>query len=146
MGRNKLQERDIYLKHLGSQQLKNTTQRQIILTTFLKTEKHISAEDLYLQLKKKHPGIGFSTVYRTLKLLVEAGLAHEIHFNDGIMRFEHQYAHPHHDHLICLFCGQSIEFYEPEIESLQEKIVKQYHFQPEQHKLEIYGYCTKCKK
>ena len=139
-------EQEIYLNHLGSEQLKNTRQRQLILDAFLKTEQHLTAEEFYEVLRKKHPELGQATVYRTLKLLVGAGLAREVYLSDGITRFEHHFAHPHHDHLVCLSCGNLIEFYHPEIEALQEKIVKQYQFQAEQHKLEIYGYCLKCKK
>ncbi|MCX7918787.1 MAG: transcriptional repressor [bacterium] len=134
----------LFISHLGNQQLKKTKQREIILNAFLKREQHITAEELYLQLKPKHPSIGYSTVYRTLKLLTDAGLAREISFSDGITRFEHHYAHPHHDHLICLSCGKSVEFVNSDIESLQELIVREHEFQAENHKLEIYGYCKQC--
>jgi Fur family ferric uptake transcriptional regulator len=138
-------EQKIFISYLEQQQLKNTQQRQIILATFLKIEGHLSAEEFFLLLKRKHPNIGYSTVYRTLKVLVGAGLAREIQFSDGITRFEHKYAHPHHDHLVCLSCGESIEFYHPDIEAMQEKIIEKYQFRAEQHKLEIYGYCKKCR-
>ena len=144
MGKVNLKEQELFLTYLGKKQLKNTQQRLVILEAFLAIENHISLEELFWQLKKEYPGIGYSTIYRTLQLLVEAGLAREIQFSDGITRFEHYYAHPHHDHLICLSCGKSIEFYHPEIEALQKNIIRQYQFQAEQHKLEIYGYCKKC--
>ena len=145
MKRFTAQEQQIYQYHLAQQKLKHTKQRQLILDAFLKREEHVGIEELYRDLKKKSAHIGYATVYRTLKLLAAAGLAREISFQDGITRFEHNFAHPHHDHLICLSCGESVEFCHPEIESLQDKIVKKYQFQPEQHKLEIYGYCAKCR-
>lgn len=138
-------EQDIYQFHLKKQKLKHTKQRQFILNEFLKREGHVSVEEFYHNLKEKYSNIGYTTVYRTLKLLAEAGLAREISFSDSITRFEHNYAHPHHDHLICLSCGKSVEFCHPEIELLQDKIVKKYQFKPKQHKLEIYGYCKKCR-
>ncbi|MDI6782516.1 MAG: transcriptional repressor [bacterium] len=144
MTKRNRKEQELFIAHLRKQQLKNTQQRQIIMKAFLAIENHISSEELSWQLKKEYPGIGYSTIYRTLRLLVEAGLAREIQFSDGITRFEHYYAHPHHDHLVCLLCGKSIEFYHPEIESLQQKIIRQYQFEPKQHRLEIYGYCKKC--
>jgi Fur family transcriptional regulator, ferric uptake regulator len=146
MKRLSADEQHIYQYHLAQQHLKHTKQRQLILEEFLKREGHVSSEEFYRDLKTKHAFIGYTTVYRTLKLLAAAGLAREISFQDGITRFEHNFAHPHHDHLICLSCGKSIEFCHPEIESLQDKIIKKYQFQPEQHKLEIYGYCKKCQR
>jgi Fur family transcriptional regulator, ferric uptake regulator len=144
MKRLTAKEQQLYQYHLAQQQLKHTRQRQLILDEFLKKEGHIGIEEFYQDLKRKYPFIGYTTVYRTLKLLAAAGLAREISFQDGLTRFEHSFAHPHHDHLICLSCGKSIEFCHPGIELLQDKIVKQYRFLPEQHKLEIYGYCKKC--
>lgn len=146
MKRFSAKEQQLYHYHLAQQKLKHTKQRQLILDAFLKKEGHIGIEEFYQELKKKYAFIGYTTVYRTLKLLVAAGLAREINFQDKITRFEHNFAHPHHDHLICVSCGQSIEFCHPEIELLQDKIVKKYQFLPEQHNLEIYGYCIKCQQ
>ncbi len=81
----------VFHDHLKRVGLKRTAQRDIILRTFLDTRDHLSNDDLYRLVKKKDKGIGFTTVYRTLKLLSECGLASEVDFHDGIARFEHQY-------------------------------------------------------
>lgn len=138
-------ELKIFSQYLKDNRLKNTSQRAIILKAFLGNELHLSAEDLYNLLKKHFPKIGFSTVYRTLKLLAASGLAKEVDLGDGKSRFEHTYNHEHHDHLICIKCGQCIETMDPEIEHLQDKLAENWGFTPLRHKLEIYGLCKKCK-
>ena len=90
-----------YVSHKG---LKNTSQRMIILETFLASDSHYSTEELYLKLRKDHPKIGYATVHRTLKLFAECGIAAERHFGDGQTRFEPVHGEEHHDHLVCTLC------------------------------------------
>src|SRR6266496_2371726 len=90
-----------HLKQVG---LKHTEQRDTILRTFLETRDHLSTDELHRLVKRKDPKIGITTVYRTLKLLSECGLASEVPFPDGIARFEHQYNRRIHHHLICTRC------------------------------------------
>src|SRR5512140_335508 len=82
---------EILHRHLKKVGLKHTEQRDTILKTFLETRDHLSTEELHRLVKKKDPKIGFTTVYRTLKLFSECGLASEVAFHDGIARYEHQY-------------------------------------------------------
>jgi Fur family ferric uptake transcriptional regulator len=124
--------------------LKSTRQRDIILDYFLSSERHMSIEDLYLKLRSRHPGIGYATVYRTLKLFAEAGIANEIQFGDGQTRYEHVNEGEHHDHLVCTRCGAITEFENETIEQLQNEVAAGYGFQIETHKLELYGLCAKC--
>ena len=138
------EERDIFHRHIQRAGLKRTAQRDLILDVFLRTEKHLSSEDLYELVKQEDPGVGHTTVYRTLKLLVEAGLAREVRFGDGRTRYEHNYKHPHHDHMICTECGQTIEFYSAELEAIQDAIVARHKFKPTQHSLRIFGVCSQC--
>lgn len=126
--------------------LRSTRQRDIILDFFLSTRQHLSVEELYLKIKIIHPGIGQATVYRTLKLFVEAGIAREILLHDGQTRFEHILAGEHHDHLVCTGCGAIIEFANETIEKLQDEIANRHGFQIQSHKLEIYGLCSNCRK
>lgn len=137
-------EFEIFTEFIKTKGLRYTTQRRRILTTFLETERHVSAEELYKLVRKTHRQIGFVTVYRTMKLLSDSGLCGEIDFGDGILRFEHKYAHQHHDHLICVRCGRFIEVIDREIEQLQEKMAQRHKFKPTKHKLEIFGLCDKC--
>ena len=97
-------------------------------------------------MKKKNPDIGYTTVYRTMKILEEADLCNEIDLGDGISRFEHRYGHEHHDHLICVKCGSYTEVIKPEIEKLQDELAKERRFIPLKHKLQVFGICRKCKE
>ncbi|HLG13158.1 MAG TPA: transcriptional repressor [Blastocatellia bacterium] len=140
------EEKGIFHEHLKRAGLKRTEQRDLILDVFLNTEGHVSSEGLYALVKAKDHTIGFTTVYRTLKLLKECGLARELEFHDGRMLYEHEYKHTHHDHLICTQCGALIEFYSAEIEALQDAIVRRHHFKPLSHSHRIFGICAKCQK
>lgn len=140
------EENKIFHEHLKSARLKRTSQRDLILDVFLDTEAHVSSEDLYQLVKAKDPSVGFTTVYRTLKLFKECGLARELEFHDGRMLYEHEYKHKHHDHLICTQCGALIEFYNEEIERLQDAIVRRYGFKPMHHSHRIFGICANCQK
>jgi len=126
--------------------LKSTRQRDLVLECFLSSDCHLSTEDLYMKVRAKNPSIGFATVYRTLKLFAEAGIAREIHFGDGQSRYEHVAEGEHHDHLICTRCGAVQEFQNEAIEELQQEVAEQFAFQVETHKLELYGICSKCRK
>ena len=132
-----------YLRYKG---LKVTHQREEIAQTFLDSTRHLSAEELHRQIQKIHPEVGLSTIYRTLKLLVEAGLASQREFGDGITRYEPVAGGRHHDHLICVNCGAIIEFQNQKIEELQKEVAENKNFTVLQHKLELYGYCEKCRR
>lgn len=129
-----------------SKGLRSTRQRDIILDIFLSTHQHVSVEELYLKVKSCNAGIGQATVYRTLKLFAEAGLAREILLHDGQTRYEHVVAGEHHDHLVCTKCNAIVEFENETIETLQREIAIRHGFQINSHKLEIYGLCAACKK
>ncbi len=113
------EEQEVFLKHIQKQGLKRTAQRDLILDVFLRTEGHVSGEDLYRLVHDEDPSVGQTTVYRTLRLLTDAGLAREVRFGDGRAHYEHNYKHQHHDHMICSECGKIIEFYSPELEAIQ---------------------------
>ncbi len=137
--------RERFEEFLAEKGLRMTSQRRLILDVFLKTERHVSSEDLYNLVKKKDPSVGQATVYRTLRLLSESGIAREVNFGDGLSRYEHEYGHEHHDHLICERCRQSIEVLDPRIEALQVKLAREHGFQITSHKLDIFGICAKCR-
>jgi len=139
-------ENKIFLGYLQKNNLKLTNQRLKILEQFLSIEKHFSAEELYRIIRQKDPGVGYTTIYRTLKLICDAGLAREVDFGDGFTRFEHSFGHEHHDHLICLKCGKFVEVVDPALEALQMRLAKKHGFITMKHKMQIFGYCNKCKK
>ena len=132
-----------HLKRVG---LKRTAQRDTILQIFLDTREHLSTDELYRLVKKKDSGIGFTTVYRTLKLLADCGLASEVAFQDGIARYEHQYQRRNHHHLVCTHCGSSVEFFSPDIERIEQEVGRKNRYVPTRHSFQIYGVCEKCQK
>jgi Fur family transcriptional regulator, ferric uptake regulator len=137
-------EKAIFLEHLKAAGLRRTEQRDQILNTFLSTEEHLTSEDLYRLVHLQDPTVGLTTVYRTLKLLTEAGLAREVRFGDNKTYYEHHYNHEHHDHMICTDCGRVIEFFSPEIEALQDEMAGNFGFRPTHHSLRLWGLCSDC--
>ncbi len=97
-------------------------------------------------MKKEDEGIGFTTVYRTLKLLAECGLASEVAFNDGIARYEHQYNRRNHHHMVCTECGSSVEFFSTDIERIEREIGRKHKYLTTRHTFQIYGVCENCGK
>ena len=138
----KEQELKDYLKEKG---LRLTHQRENIIKHFCDKNKHYTVEELYEEMKKEMPGIGFATVYRTLQLLVAAGFALERRFKDDVTRFEPLHKNDHHDHMICIECGRIIEFENKKLERLKDGVAKKHNFYILLHKLELYGYCEKCR-
>jgi Fur family transcriptional regulator, ferric uptake regulator len=124
--------------------LRHTRPREKVLEIFWGTERHVSVQDLYDLVRKKYPGIGYATVSRTLKLLTEAGICRIVDLGDGMQRFEHEFGHEHHDHLICTHCGRFVEIYSSKLEKLQDQLVQKHGFVQEHHKLDIFGLCPKC--
>lgn len=127
--------------------LRSTAQRKLVCDLFFRSGGHHSVDDLLALVRKKDKRIGYATVYRTMKLLVECGLANERRFSDSVTRYEVTDAHDeHHDHLICVDCNDIVEFEEPEIERLQEVLAKNHGFKLLRHKHELYGRCPKCRR
>ena len=141
-----LEKKNAFNKFAANKGLRSTRQRDVILDIFLSTHQHVSVEELYLKVKSSNPGVGQATVYRTLKLFVEAGLAREVLLHDGQTRYEHVLAGEHHDHLVCTGCNAIIEFENETIEHLQDEIAARHGFKIRSHKLEIYGLCSACRK
>jgi Fur family ferric uptake transcriptional regulator len=138
-------EFEVFRQYLKANGLKQTLHRKLILRTFLAGEGHRTVEDIYRAVSGEEPRIGYTTVYRTMKLLSESGLAREVELADGVTRYEHLYNHSHHDHLICTECGDSIEFLNPEIEQVQEAASARMGFKVLDHRLQIYGLCKRCR-
>ncbi len=140
------EEQEVFLKHIQKKGLKRTAQRDLILEIFLRTEVHLSSEDLYRLVQQEDPSVCQTTVYRTLKLLSEAGLAREVRFGDNRTHYEHNYKHQHHDHMICSECGRIIEFFSAELEGIQDAMAAKHKFQITQHLLRIIGICAECRR
>ncbi len=132
------QSLDDYMSERG---LRTTEQRRLIVNTFFDSTEHLTIDELLEQVRAKDSRVGYATVYRTMKMLSEGGIANELHFGDGVTRYEIADEDAHHDHLICEECGQITEFEEPLIEELQERIATRYGFIVSHHKHELYGRC-----
>jgi Fur family transcriptional regulator, ferric uptake regulator len=138
-----IQEKELAFQNfIQAKKLKTTRQRNTIVKVFFGLKGHISVEELLLEVKAVNPKIGYATVYRTLHLLVESKLAEERRFGDGLSRYEGHSEVEHHDHMICQNCGMIMEFFNPELEALQEKLAKQHNFTIHRHRLELHGVCN----
>ncbi len=136
--------KDRWRTYLADKHLNTTTQREAIVDHFLRTTDHISIDELLARVRKRHHKVGYATVYRTLKLLVDSGLAIERQFGDGQARYE--VIGEHHDHLICAKCGLILEFEDDEIERLQERIAQRLGgFSVIRHRHELYALCPKAR-
>ena len=131
--------------YMAKKGLRSTEQRRLIVDQFFLAPAHITIEDLLTQVRAIDARIGYATVYRTLKLLTECGVAYERRFGDGLARYELADDVTHHDHLICVECASIVEFEEPRIEVLQEEIAGRYGFELRSHKHEMYGVCPACR-
>ncbi len=135
---------NLFKTRISEEGLKATKQREEILNTFLSASGHRSLAQIYAQVAKTNPKIGYVTVYRTLKLLTRLGLATRRKFEDGETRYEPASQGSHHDHLICLECGKIIEFEDQTLEALQKGIAQRYRFRISHHLMELYGRCEAC--
>ena len=118
--------------------IRMTGQRKLIITVLQKSEDHPDVEELFKRANAINHKVSIATVYRTVRLLQDAGLLSRLEFNDGKSRFEDA-VRKHHDHLIDIDSGEVIEFVDDEIEKIQNKIAERLGFNLVGHKLELYG-------
>jgi Fur family ferric uptake transcriptional regulator len=129
--------------YLAKKNLKQTRQRKQIVELFIATKRHLSAEELHEAARKDGHNIGLATIYRTLNLLADAGLAEQKSFGEGRFVYEVSTPGEHHDHIICLDCGAVIEFENDEIESLQNKVAAAHDMKLSTHRLDLFGHCMR---
>lgn len=130
-----------------------TAPRESILDLLSRTSKHLSAKEIYASLYTRHPGIGLTTVYRTLELLLGLGIVQKVTLGDGQSRFELKSVRPkdHHHHLICTRCGKIVDyrdFVKEELELVrktEESLAKKYDFVIQDHNIEFLGLCPECR-
>lgn len=135
-----------FTDYVATNGLKITPQRKLIADVFLRQDGHLSTEELYDKVRQEDSSVGQATVYRTLKLFCESGIAKEVYFGDGMARYEKTFDSPHHDHLICIACGKQVEFMDEAIEKLQEKLAERNGFILTSHHMYLYGVCPACRK
>jgi Fur family ferric uptake transcriptional regulator len=129
---------------MRSRGLKLTGPRRRVVETLLSVKGHVAADDLIELLRKGRTPVSKATVYRTLALVSQSGLIDGHDFEKGRRLYEPMVGRAHHDHLCCLSCGRVIEFEDPEIERLQDGVVRRHRFTPVYHSHKIFGYCSGC--
>jgi Fur family ferric uptake transcriptional regulator len=117
-----------------------------VLEAFLKTEKHVTCQDIVDQLDREGAPEGLGFVAETMELLCRFGFASRMKFDDGLPLYEHRHLGFHHDHMVCIKCGKIIEFKDDLLEEQQLKLTAAYGFHMLQHKMEIYGICQECQE
>ena len=137
------EERQVLTAYLTRNHLKRSAQREAILDAFVRAGHHVSVEDLLKIVRRRHPDVGRTTIYRTLKLFKDAGLASELALGNEA-RFEPVWNRDHHDHFVCVACGGIFEFQSAEIERLQAEIAEGIGFRIDGHRHHIYGRCRRC--
>lgn len=130
---------------IAARGLKQSRQRTAIAEVFFEMGGHVAIDELVARVREQDPRVSVATVYRTMKLLAECGLAVARHFGDGQTRYEPAVRRHHHDHLICTACGEIVEFESERIEELQDRVARRHGFEVEHHRLEIYGRCARCR-
>ncbi len=137
---------EVLSRYMAQRGLKTTRQRNLIIDTFVSSSGHLSVEDVWAKVRQRDGKVSVATVYRTMKLLGECGLAHARNFGDGQTRYEAAVGRHHHDHLICTQCGTIVEFENDRIEALQEAVARKQGFRVTSHKMELYGLCRNCQR
>ena len=123
-----------------------TPERFLVLDAVMSFDGHFDADELYLRVKTNGMRVSRATVYNTLELLQECGVVAKYRFGDTHSRYEKTFGKPHHDHLICLQCGDIIEFVNNKIETLQNEVCLENNFKPQSASLQIFGTCAKCRQ
>jgi Fur family ferric uptake transcriptional regulator len=135
---------DLFRSYLHRNRLPVTHQREAIAMVLFEAEHHQSVDDLADLLRERGEQAGKATIYRTLNLLVEAGLARELDFGEGFKRYEHQAGEIHYDYLICTSCGKVARFQREALDRLQREIAAELGFTVQSRMLKIYGLCGRC--
>jgi len=137
--------KDQFIEFLRDEGYLVTRQRRRIADVMFTTTGHLSVEDIQNLLRQRKVSASIASIYRTLDVLIKSGLVVQHRFGKRFKRFEAVRQDQHHDHLICTVCGRVIEFKNDTIETLQLQVAKKHNFVITNHKLDIYGRCSKCK-
>ncbi len=122
-----------------------TPQRQLVVRRAV-AHLHFIAEELVKDVQAIDPSVARGTVYRTLALLHQVRVVEKHDFRYGAPNYEVTFGKAHHDHLMCVQCGEIIEFQEPRVETLQQQVVERYGYQLLSHTHKLYGLCTSCQR
>ena len=132
--------------YLVEKKLRPTRERFLLLEEIMKTGGHFDADELFASLSAKGLKASRATVYNTLDLLVDCGLISKYRFGENSCRYEKAFGRPRHDHLICLECGDIIEFVNEKLDKIQKEVCHEKNFQLQNSTLQIFGICSDCQK
>ncbi len=144
--RNVCLQRKIFYDYLHRRGLKKTQQRETILNIFLSSESHLNVDELIDRVRATDSSIGNSTVYRTVNILLECGVAQQVRLRDDVRHIEPVRQDEHHDHFICEECGRTLEFFDATLELTQNTVSSRYGFKATRHSLKIFGICRECQR
>jgi len=139
-------EIDLFRSFITNKRLRNTPEREEILTEIFSSPDHFDVDELYLRLRRKDSRVSKASIYRNIPLIIECGMIREVWHKDGHMHYEPIIGNAHHCHLRCMRCGKVIEFIEKELKSIEERLQIKYDFQITEHHLDVSGYCSECKE
>lgn len=139
-------EKKVFNKFLKDKGLRLTKARAAVLHLTFSYRGHFNPESLYLKIKETGMKVSRASVYRTLSLLCECGLVERVRKTEQGTLYEYTFGHEHHDHMLCISCGEMIEFYSEDLEKIQEELCRKLHFKGVSHSLEIRGNCRKCQR
>jgi Fur family ferric uptake transcriptional regulator len=139
-------EIDLFRSFITRKGLRNTPEREEIITEIFARRDHFDVDELYLRLRKKGSRVSKASIYRNIPLIAECGLIRAVWHEDGHMHYETMYGSGHHCHLRCIKCGKVIEFVEKELKGLEQRLGKKHDFEVVEHRLDVMGYCSKCRK
>ena len=132
-------------RYLAGKGLRYTAERKAVVGAVFEKHRHFEADDLLLWARKSRPRVSRATIYRTLELLVAAGLVRQMTFGDkAAQHYEQVLGIPHHDHLICLACGRVQEVFSDDLEREQDALCARNGFVAHHHNLEVFGLCRRC--
>jgi len=138
-------ELEVLRDYLQQHGLRFTPERESIVREIFSRHDHFTVDELYLGLRQKR-AISRASLYRTIPLLIEAGLISEVFQDSGQTRYEHTYGHEHHCHLRCQNCGEVVEFHEPVLDDLEARVAAEHGYISSGHRLEVLGTCPSCQK
>lgn len=138
--------RDRYRSFLASENKRYTQEREAILQVVMKIEGHFSQKELYQQIRSQLPNINRTTIYRNIPDLEKCNILRRVQTGDTTWEYEHTSGHAHHDHLLCMSCGDIVEFHSEKLENLQKELCEKHEFTEIKHQLCIQGLCSNCQR
>lgn len=139
-------EIEVFRGFIRRRGMRYTPERETIIREIFSRHDHFDVDDLYLRMRRQGVRVSKASIYRTLPLLIEAGLITEVFYEDGHMHYEHTFGHEHHCHLRCTECRRVIEFSDPSLDRIEDKLVREYDFEISGHRLEVFGLCPECRE